>query len=267
MIDGFDGSRVLVTGASAGLGKALAHGAHERGATVIASGRNESELAKLASELGERVEVLPADLAQPGEAERLVERAGRVDVAVACAGLTAMGYLNDLSDDSINRALDVNLRAPIHLSKAALSQMHERDSGQLVFVSSLIGKIPSPAGSIYCCTKAAIRTFAAGLREDLRGTGVGVTMVAPGPIAGEGAWARSGAALPRWVRLPDTYRVAAKILHAVERDRGELEPAPLIMRSGGWAIGAMPRVVTTISRRLWTVNLAERLVEANRGRF
>ncbi|MDQ3933745.1 MAG: SDR family NAD(P)-dependent oxidoreductase, partial [Actinomycetota bacterium] len=241
--------------------------AHRRGAVVIASGRNEAELESLAEDLGERVEVAPADLSQPGEPRRLVERAGEVDVLVACAALPAAGYLTDIGYDSIDNAIDVNIRAPVHLTRAVLPQMRERDSGQLVFLSSLMGKMPSRAGSLYCASKSAVRTFAAAVREDLVDTGVGVTMAAPGPIAGDGSFARSGAALPRWVRLPTCERVAEKILSAVERDTAEIEPAPLFMRWGGWWTGMMPGTVAAVGRRVWTPQVAERIAESNRGRF
>src|SRR4051812_3357856 len=112
------GARALVTGATGGIGDAIARALHGRGAHVLVTGRRKEVLDSLASDLGERVESLPADLCNADDVRGLVDRAGRVDVLVANAALPGSGSLDSYSSDQIDRALDVNLRAPMQLARA-----------------------------------------------------------------------------------------------------------------------------------------------------
>ena len=203
-----DGQRVLLTRASGGIGKAIAHALRARGAHVLASGRNVEALEALRRELGSGCDALPADLADRNALSALIERSGRVDVLVANAALPATGRLRDLDRDRIDRALDVNLRAPMQLARAFVPAMVERGGGHLVFISSLSGKVASGGGSVYSATKFGIRGFAFALREDLRETGVGVTTVFPGFISEAGMWAEAGLTLPRGVGLRSPAHVA-----------------------------------------------------------
>ena len=134
---------------------------------MLLSGRREGALDELAASLGDRAEVLVADLAERDAPARLAEAAGAVDVLVANAALPASGRVEDFDHDQIDRALDVNLRAPIQLTRALLPGMLERGRGHVVFVSSLSGKAASPRSGIYSATKFGLRGFAGGLREDV----------------------------------------------------------------------------------------------------
>ena len=129
------GARVLVTGATGGIGEAIARGLIDRGARVLLSGRRQDALEELAGRLGERAEVMLADLAERDAPARLAEEAGVVDVLVANAALPASGRVEDFDPEEIDRALDVNLRAPIQLTRALLPGMLARGRGHLVFVS------------------------------------------------------------------------------------------------------------------------------------
>ena len=133
-----------MTGATGGIGGAVARALHKRGAHVLLTGRREELLEELRAQLGERVDVLPADLAEPGGAARLAGEAGAVDVLVANAALPASGRVEDFEPEQIDRAIDVNLRAPIQLTRALLPGMLERGRGHVVLVSSLSGKAASP---------------------------------------------------------------------------------------------------------------------------
>ena len=127
------------------------------------SARKPEALEALAAELpGDGHRVLPADLAEPGAAEKLAAEAGQVDVLVANAGLPGAGRLEDFSPEEVERALRVNLEAPMLLAQALYPAMLERGSGHLVFVASLSGKAPSPHSSIYNATKFGLRGFALG---------------------------------------------------------------------------------------------------------
>ncbi|HWD70774.1 MAG TPA: SDR family NAD(P)-dependent oxidoreductase, partial [Solirubrobacteraceae bacterium] len=169
-----DGSRALLTGATGGLGAALAKALHEKGSELLVSGRRQAVLEPLAGGLGARA--IAADLGRRDDVERLVRDAGDVDILVANAALPASGLLLELSQSQIDTMLEVNLNAPIALVRALAPAMVARGRGHIVLISSLSGKSAGPASSIYSATKFGLRGFAHGVRSDLRGTGVGVSV-------------------------------------------------------------------------------------------
>jgi len=258
---GFDlqGRRVLVTGASGGIGMAVARTLHRRGATVVVTARRQDVLERLCRELVERAEALPADLGDAAEVAALPGRAGAVDVLVANAGLPASGPLLTFEHEQIDRALDVNLRAPLHLARALAPAMVERGSGHLVFVSSLSGKTASPGSSLYSATKFGMRGFALGLREDLVGTGVGVTTVFPGFIRDAGMFHDSGAKLPSLVGTRTPEQVAEALAQGIERGRLEVDVAPLALRLGAAFGGLAPAVSGAVQRRLGGADVADQM--------
>lgn len=260
------GSRALVTGASGGLGRAIARALHERGATVVVSGRREAALEALRADLGAGVEVVVSDLDDAGSARSLAERAGRVDVLVANAGVPASGALASFSAEQIDRAVSVNLRAPMQLARAIAPAMVERGTGHLVFVSSFSGKVATSGSSVYSATKFGLRGFALGVREDLRGSGVGVTAVFPGFVSGAGMFAEAGVELPRGVPLRTPEQVAAGAIRGIERNRAEVDVAPIAMRAGAWVAGAAPTVVAAFNRRLGSDRVSAALAEAQRDK-
>ena len=238
--------RVLVTGATGGIGQAIARAFAARGASLMLSGRRTDLLHALAAELN--AEAVTADLALTSDIERLVAAAGDVDVVVANAALPASGLLTEFSQDQIDTMLEVNLRAPIALARAFAPAMSSRGRGHLVFISSLSGKAASPASSIYSATKFGLRGFALGLREDLRADNVGVSLVLPGFISDAGMFAESGAKLPPGVGTRTPEQVAAAVLRAVERDRAELTVAPFSMRIGSDIASFAPSLSAAFQR-------------------
>lgn len=221
------GRTALLTGATGGLGRAIAGALAERGASLALSARGADALAALAAELpGEGHRVLPADLAEPGAAERLAAEAGEIDVLVANAGLPGAGLLTDFTAEEVRRALRVNLEAPMLLAQALLPALLERDSGHLVFVASLAGKAANPRSSIYNATKFGLRGFALGLRIDLAGSGVGVSLVSPGFIREAGMFADSGAKPPPGMGTAQPAQVGDAVVEAVERNKVEIAVAP-----------------------------------------
>ena len=188
------GRTALVTGASGGLGQAIARALVRRGADVVLTGRRVEVLEPLAAEL--RGRAVPCDLSDRDSVARLVEEAGPVDVLVANAGLPGSGAIDSLTVEEIDRALDVNLRAPIILARLMCEGMAERGGGHIVFVSSLSGKVGAARSSVYSATKFGLRGFAQGLREDLRPRGVGVSTVLPGFIRDAGLFHDSGGKVP-----------------------------------------------------------------------
>ena len=260
------GRRVLLTGATGGIGRATARALHERGASLVITGRRADALAELRSELGERVEAAPCDLAEPGAPAELAARAGPVDVLVANAALPSSGRLESFTPAEIDRSLAVNLRAPIQLARALAPAMVERGAGHLVFVSSFSGKVAAGGGAVYSATKFGVRGFAFALREDLRGTGVGVTTIFPGFISDAGMFADAGVRLPLGVAQRSPEQVAAAVIRGIERGRAEIDVAPLPVRAGGWVAGAAPGVVAALARRLGARRVAAALAEAQRDK-
>jgi short-subunit dehydrogenase len=260
------GRRALVTGASGGLGRAIARDLHARGATVVATARRAGVLAELRAELGARVETITADLADRGAVSVLVGQAGQIDVLVANAALPASGLLLSMEPAHIDRALEVNLRAPIQLARALAPAMLERGEGHLVFMSSLSGKVASPGGALYSATKFGLRGVAHGLREDLAGSGVGVTVVFPGFIRAAGMFHDSGAKLPPYVGTRTPEQVAEAVARGIERGRLEVDVAPLALRIGAAAAALAPGPVGTLQRRLGGAGISERMAHGQSGK-
>jgi short-subunit dehydrogenase len=225
------GKRVLLTGATGGLGRAIASALAGRGATLVLSSRRSGELEELGASLrGSGHATLIGDLAVDGEALRLLEAAGDVDALVANAGLPASGRLDGFTQEQIARALRVNLESPVRMARELVPRLTAKRDGHLVFLSSISGRAATARASLYAATKFGIRGFALCLREDLRGTGVGVSVISPGTIRGAGMFADSGAAGHPLLGTGRPEQVAAAVVRAIERDRGEITVAPLRQR-------------------------------------
>src|SRR5882757_9857462 len=210
------GRTALLTGATGGLGRAIAAGLAGSGAALVLSGRREEDLLKLAESLpGEDHRIVVADLAEDGAAERLAEAAPGVDILVANAGLPGAGWLAEFSAEEVKRALRVNLEAPMLLARALFPEMLERGSGALVFVSSLSGKSATPRTSIYNATKFGLRGFALGLRSDLGPRGIGVSLVTPGFVREAGMFAEAGAETPPMMGTTTPDAVADAVQRAI----------------------------------------------------
>jgi uncharacterized protein len=258
------GSTALVTGATGGIGDAIARALSGRGLRLLVSGRREPELARLAAGVGGTA--IACDLAVRMEVDRLAAAAlaAEVDVLVANAALPASGLLSELTQAQVDRMLDVNLRAPIELARVLAPAMVARGRGHLVFVSSISGKVASPASSMYNATKFGLRGFAFGLREDLRGSGVGVSVIAPGFIREAGMFAKTEVKLPPGVGTRSPDDVAGAVLRAIERNRAEVDVAPLGLRAGAWFGSMAPGVAGWVSDKLGSARIAQQMAERQR---
>ncbi|MDQ1533791.1 MAG: uncharacterized protein QOF28_1552, partial [Actinomycetota bacterium] len=178
----------LVTGASAGIGAEFVSQLASRGNDVVLVARDAARLEALATELGARhrvqTEVLVADLTDPAQLacieDRLTDRARPVDVLVNNAGFGTNGRFSELDRDIETREVNLNVVALVRLTHAALGPMTERGSGGVLNVSSLAGGQPTPGNATYGATKAFVTSFTQSVREELRGTGVKITLVCPG---------------------------------------------------------------------------------------
>ena len=248
------GSRVLLTGATGGIGHAIVRALAARGATLTLTGRRVEVLEPLAAEI--RGRALAADLADRAAVDRLLRDTGDVDVLVANAALPADGPLDGFSVEEIDRSLDVNLRAPILMAHALAPQMAARGHGQLVFISSLAGKSSTAGSSIYSATKFGLRGFALGLRADLHSSGVGVSTIFPGFIRDAGLFAETGVKLPPGVGTRAPEDVARAVVRAIEKDVAEQDVAPFGLRVGTAVAGIAPELGARVSRRLGSDDIA-----------
>ena len=254
------GRTVLLTGATGGLGLAIARRLRAAGAELVLTGRRTDVLEPLAAEAGARA--LAVDLADPEAVERLASGCGDVDVLVSNAGLPGSGLLTSFSVEEIDRALAVNLRAPMVLARALTERMVARGSGHLVFMSSLAGKVGTPRSPVYSATKFGLRGLAQSLREDLRPSGIGVSAIFPGFVRDAGMFHDTGTKLPPGVGTVSPQDVADAVVRAIERNRGEVDVAPVGLRAGAKAAGLAPDLAAAVQRKLGGHRIAEDHVSA-----
>lgn len=224
-----EGKSVLLSGATGGLGQAIAGQLADAGARLVLSSRRGKELDELARSLpggARRHKVIVADLAEDGAAAKLVRDAGDVDALVANAALPGTGRLDSFSREEVERALRVNLEAPILMARELEPKLTKKGEGHIVLISSLAGKVGSPRSSIYNATKFGLRGFAFGLREDLGPSGVGVSIVSPGFVREAGMFHDAGSAPPPGIGTTTPRKVAKAVLKAIRRNRIEITVAP-----------------------------------------
>lgn len=183
----FDGKTVVITGASAGIGASCARKFAAQGANVVLAARSAEPLRRLAEELGTDVaHAVPTDVSSVAACERLIEEAksrfGGVDVLVNNAGYNARGPVEQIPVEDIIQILEVNLRAPLVLTKLVLSTMRAQGAGTIVNVASLAGRFPLDDEATYSATKFGLRVFSFALAEELRDTNIKVAVVSPGPV-------------------------------------------------------------------------------------
>lgn len=264
-MDHLRGKTVLLTGASAGLGPHIARRLHKAGAKFVLSARNRSALTKLAKELGES-RVIVADLSRAGEPERLAKEAGHVDVLVSNAGVPASGRLLTFTIAELDRALAVNLRAGIVLARLLAPAMVERRSGHMVFLSSVAGKMAGPGFGVYSATKFGIRGFALALSEELRESGVGVSVIYPTFVKESGMWADTGMKANPLAGEVSPGRVADAVWTAIIKNRTEIDVMPFQLKAGLMMQALAPGLVTAVVRATGTIKAADEAGERQRNK-
>jgi short-subunit dehydrogenase len=243
---------VLLSGATGGLGRAIAEELAAQGAKLVLSSRKKEDLQELAQSLpggARKHKVVPSDLAKSGAAEKLVKDAGNVDILVANAALPASGKLDDFSQQEIERALRVNLESPVKMARELAPKLVRKGEGHLVFISSLSGRAATARSSLYSATKYGLRGFAFGLREDLHPHGVGVSVVSPGFVRAAGMFAESGAAPPPGIGTTTPQKVAKNVTRAITRNRSEIAVAPRRQRALANFAMRHPELAGRITRR------------------
>jgi short-subunit dehydrogenase len=210
-----DDSRVLITGASSGIGAATADAMADANARLVLAGRDRARLDAVAAGTGGRV--VTADLVTGTAA--LAAEAGPVDVLVAGAGVGWAGPVTAMAERTIDDLMAVNLLAPVRLTRLLLPGMIERGRGHIVFVSSIAGVVGVPGEAVYSATKAGLVAFAEALRAESH---IGVSVVFPG-VVDTPFFERRGTPYARRRPVPiPAARVARAIVQAIERERAEV---------------------------------------------
>ncbi len=218
-----DGRVALVTGASGGIGGAIARALHAQGATVVLSGTRRDALDALGLELGERVHVCPADLRDAAAADTLIAAAeaaaGPLHILVNNAGLTRDGLAMRMKDEDWASVMEVDLAAPFRLTRAALRGMVRRRAGRIIAIGSVVGATGNPGQANYAAAKAGLAGMTKSLAQEVGSRGITVNLVAPGFIdtamtekLPEAVRARLLAAIPLG-RLGQPADVAAAVVY------------------------------------------------------
>ena len=236
------GKAALVTGASGGIGGAVARALHGAGARVALSGTREAPLRELAEALGERAHVLPCDLSDPAAVDALPKAAasamGSLDVLVNNAGITRDQLFMRMSDEEWSSVIDVNLTAAMRLSRGALRGMMKARWGRIVGVGSIVGATGNPGQAAYAAAKAGMVAMNKSLAYEVASRGVTVNTVAPGFIGtamtdklDEG---QRGAILDRIPagRMGTGDEIAAAVLYLASPEAGYVTGATLHVNGG-----------------------------------
>ena len=226
MLD-LDGSVAVVTGASRGLGLSIAAQLASQQCKVALVARNLPGLEETADRIQRNTDAeviaVPADITVPGDRREIVERVedrfGSIDVLANVAGI---GHFTRFVDDDPRRMFAINLEAPIALSRLVLPAMVQRGRGSLLNVASLAGEVGIPYLANYSATKAGLTAFSVALREELRGTGVGVTSVSPGFMVDEGMYVPYQTPAPWYFGSNYAEVVARKSVLAMRKNRSEV---------------------------------------------
>jgi short-subunit dehydrogenase len=250
------GTRAWVTGASRGIGEALARALAQRGARVGLAARSEDELRTLADGLPGDPVVTPCDVGDASSVERALgrfrEEAGGLELVVANAGVASYGPFREMDLETVERMTRINWLGTVYTVHAALPNLLERGNGHIVIVSSGAGHRSFPSAAVYGATKAAQRMFGEALRHELGGTGVSVTIVFPGEIA-TSLHDHEKETMPDWYRGgPDAAsadEVARKVIEGVEADRRHVYHPPLV-RLLGATHGLSPQLSDRLLRAL-----------------
>jgi len=248
------GKRILVTGASGGLGGAIVDELARRGADLVLTARRRELLEQLAARTG--AEVVVADLTDRADVERLVGGSEGIDVLVLNAGVGGDTVLAEETPERIDAVIDVNLRAPIQMAVAfAQRHLEAGTPAQIVLVGSLSGLAATPVTRMYNATKFGLRGFAHSLRQDLDGTGIGVSLVSPGFIRDAGMFAEGGIDLPPGVRTKSPADVAAGVVKAIEANPAEVFVSPVELRLGATLATVAPALSAAIQKRVGAADM------------
>lgn len=237
-----DGKAALVTGASGGIGAAIAKALHAQGATVVLSGTRRDALEALAIQLGDRAHVCPADLRNPSEADALIEAAeqagGPLHILVNNAGMTRDMLALRMSDEDWQSVVDVDLSAPFRLTRSALRGMLRRRAGRIINISSIVGATGNAGQANYAAAKAGLVGMTKALAQEVASRSVTINVVAPGfvvtpmtDVLGEAQKTRLTDSIPL-KRLGQPADIAAAVVYLSSDEAGWVTGATLHVNGG-----------------------------------
>jgi short-subunit dehydrogenase len=255
----------------------IAHALAERGVNLALAARSADGLERVREEMiagGVKAVAIPTDVGDAQQREALVERAaadlGPIDILVNNAGIEASHAYDDYPAEEIVRLLEVNLTAPMLLTRRVLPGMLARGRGHIVNVASLAGKASLPYQAPYAASKAGLVMFTHTLRAELVDTGVGCSVVCPGFVADEGMYAdmvaTTGVRVPEFLSVSKPGRVAAAVVKAIERDASELIVNPTPMRPLLVLSQAFPDAAARVLKTVGVTDLARRVASARTER-
>jgi short-subunit dehydrogenase len=237
------GANVVVTGGSRGIGLAIARLAVERGGRVGLVARRDADLARARRALGSDAVTATADVtdrtALEAALDAIADEHGPTDVLVASAGIGAVGSATDVDLDVLGRLLAVNLVGVVHSARAVVPAMRDRGRGHVVVIGSIAGRLGVAGEAAYSSSKFAVTGFVEALALEVRGAGVGVSLVSPGAVSTDFFASRGAPYARRWPRPVTAERVARAAIRAVERDRFDVV-VPAWLRVGIVARAALP---------------------------
>lgn len=262
----------IVTGASRGLGPAVARRLAADGYDLALVARSaeglEAVAAAIRGEHGVAVKALAADLATPDGRARAIHGAldafGQIDVLVNNAAVTTTKRFQEMSEEDVERQLQLNLTAPVDLVRRALPHMLERGTGHVVNVSTILTKMGAfPRTSVYSSAKTGLEDFTATLREELRGTGVSASVVLPGAIADQGILVDMKGRIETVPKMPEkafigSEAVADRVALAIRRDKAEVLAAP-----GAAFMTRFPGLAGSMFRRMGMMEFMQQVAEAD----
>jgi len=232
------GKNALLTGGSRGLGPYIAHALAEEGVNLALIARSEDGLIATAGELSQfevTCKTYPADIIDEGSRAELLEKVksdfGHIDLLINNAGMEWVSTYVGLTPDHIKTMIQTNLMAPMLLTRMVLPMMLEKGSGHIVTMSSLGGKKGSPYSATYAATKAGLIEWTRGLREELRKTGIGASVICPGFVAQAGMFAVYNKPAPKLTGETTPEKVSGAVMTAIKKDVGEIivNPGPTFL--------------------------------------
>lgn len=264
----FESRVALVTGASRGLGAHIAHRLGELGCTVAVTARSADDLRLVAKRInddtGARTLVVPGDLLlrddRRGVIDQVEHRLGPVDVLANVAGIGEVERFHHLDGTAV---LVTNLEAPIDLTRRVVPGMRERGYGRILNVSSLAGTVGLPYLADYCASKAGLIGFSVSLREELRGTGVSVTVASPGFMVDEGMYVPYGTPAPWYFGSNKSRRVARRAVKALVKGRSHTVVNRLPMRPMMTLAAMSDPAMRFITRSLGTTKFMRGLADTD----
>ncbi len=229
-----DKAVVWITGASSGIGEALAYEIHRKGGIVVLSARNREKLAKMAEKIGgERSMIVPLDMTDrtsfPFALEQVLEKWGRVDILINNAGVSQRAPVSETKISVIEKIMETNFMGPAALTSLIIPHMIERKRGYCLFVSSVAGKFATPLRSSYSASKMALQGFTDALRAEVYEDNIKVSLIVPGFVkteisvnALEGEGQKHNLMDPNQARGITPSKAAGIIIRGIEREKREI---------------------------------------------